>query len=96
MKSVLALLVVGVVLFWLMYTMATQNDRARDNYAHGHAKAAYVRDPGHHCVEHTTELIHNDHKYLDNDGTLATVYGWRDWDCDNNVSVIIDNDEEQP
>ena len=91
MKAVLVLLMLSALVFWLLHE-CIQNDRS----THGHAKAAYVRDASHHCVEHTTELIHHDSKYLDNDGTLATVYGWRSWDCDGGISVIIDNDEEQP
>jgi hypothetical protein len=60
------------------------------------SKAAYVRDPAHHCVEGSSDIIKRDHKYLQDDGTLTTIYGWRGWDCDNGVTVTIDNDEVQP
>ena len=59
-------------------------------------KVEYVRDPAHHCVEFTDDISKRDYKYLNDDGTMQTVFGWRSWDCANGIHVIIDNDEDQP
>lgn len=59
----------------------------------GHLKAEYVRNQAHHCK---TSMEIKGRPYLQEDGSLRDSGGWKDWDCDNDVSVIIDADEEQP
>ena len=60
------------------------------------SKAAYVRDPSHHCVDVSQAWLAQNERMVGDDGKVKTYYGWRNWKCDDNVSVVIGNDEEQP
>jgi hypothetical protein len=91
MKAVLVLLIIALLAWGFI---CTENQGPLQ--PHSNAKADYVRDQAHHCKEHSVDFLKTNDRYLNDDGTIKTVYGWRHWDCDNDISVIINNDEEQP
>jgi len=59
------------------------------------SKAKYVRNPEHNCVKMAGAFSQNE-IMVDSEGKEIISYGWQTWHCKNNVTVIIDNDEERP
>ena len=59
-------------------------------------KALYIRDSSHHCTEFKDEILNSNISLLGEDGAVHTGHGWRYWNCDGDISVIVYNDEAQP